>query len=88
VLGSFTVLDPTLVSLIHENPRHTKMVSEEVLGKFISHQMMVKDAKYVDDLANRNILSIEMQVVDFKATNVKEVIPRKLAQVEATGLND
>jgi hypothetical protein len=64
------------------------MVSEEVLGKFISHQMMVKDAKYVDDLANRNILSTEMQVVDFKATNVKEVIPRKLAQVEATGLND
>jgi hypothetical protein len=45
MLRSFTVLDPTLVSLIRENPRYTKMVFEEVLGKLVSHQMMVKDAK-------------------------------------------
>jgi hypothetical protein len=28
------------------------MVPEEVLGKFVSHQMVVKDAKYIDDNAN------------------------------------
>jgi hypothetical protein len=37
MLRSFTVLDPTLVSLIRENPRYEKMMPKKVLGKFISH---------------------------------------------------
>jgi hypothetical protein len=36
-LRSFTVLDPTLVSLICENLRYTKMMLEKVLGKFVSY---------------------------------------------------
>jgi hypothetical protein len=52
MLRSFNVKDPTLISLIRENLRYTKMVPEEVLGKFVSHQMVVKDAKYTDDVAN------------------------------------
>jgi hypothetical protein len=54
MLRSFTVLDATLVSLICENPKYLKMVPEEVLGKFVSHQMMVKNEKYIDDVANRS----------------------------------
>nr|AAL75482.1 putative gag protein [Zea mays] len=57
MLRSFTVIGPTLVSLIHENPRYKKMVHEEVLGKFVSHQMMVKDAKCIGDLAHGNTSS-------------------------------
>lgn len=49
---------------------------------------MVKDAKYVDDLANRNIPSTEPQVVGFKATKEKEEIPSKVAQVKAADLNN
>jgi hypothetical protein len=64
------------------------MVPEEVLGKLVSHQMMVKDAKYIDDLANGNIPSTEMQAIAFKGTHDKEAIPSKVAQVEATSLND
>jgi hypothetical protein len=52
MLRSFTILGPILVSLICENPRYTKMVPEEVLGKFGSHQIMVKDTKYIDDVTN------------------------------------
>jgi hypothetical protein len=52
MLRPFTVLDPTLVSLIRENLRYTKMVPKEVPGKFDSHQMMIKDAKYINDVAN------------------------------------
>jgi hypothetical protein len=88
MLRSFIVLDPTLVSLIHENPRYTKMVHEEVLGKFVSNQMMVKDAKYVNDHANGNIPSTDPQVISFKATNEKEVISSKMTQVEEPGHND
>jgi hypothetical protein len=52
MLGSFTIIDPHLVNLIHENPRYTKMTPEEILGKFVSGRMMVKEARYVDDALN------------------------------------
>jgi hypothetical protein len=42
MLWSFTVIDPHLVNLVHENPRYTKMTPEKILGKFISGRMMVK----------------------------------------------
>jgi hypothetical protein len=34
--------DANLVSLVRENPRDTKMSPVEDVGKFVSHQMMVK----------------------------------------------
>jgi hypothetical protein len=49
---SFTVIDPHLVNLIRENPKYTKMTPEEILGKFVSGRMMVKEARYVDDALN------------------------------------
>jgi hypothetical protein len=52
MLRSFTVIHPHLVNLIYENPRYTKMTPEEILEKFISVRMMVKEARYVDDIAN------------------------------------
>jgi hypothetical protein len=64
------------------------MSLEEVMGKFISHQMMVKNEKYIDDVANGSLLAIELQVVAFKATNNKEALPSKVTQVEAAGLDD
>jgi hypothetical protein len=53
MLRSFTIIDPHLVNLICENPRYTKMSPEEILGKFVSEHMMVKEARYVNDIANR-----------------------------------
>jgi hypothetical protein len=52
MLRSFTILDPNLVNLIHENPRYTKMTPEEILGKFVSGRMIAKEARYIDDVAN------------------------------------
>jgi hypothetical protein len=52
MLRSFTVIDPHLVNLIRENPRHTKMSPEEILGKFVSGHMMVKEARYIEDITN------------------------------------
>jgi hypothetical protein len=40
-------------NFIRENPRYTKMLPEKILGKIVSGRMMVKEAKYVDDIANR-----------------------------------
>jgi hypothetical protein len=86
LLRSFTVLDPHLVNNIHENPRYTKMSPEEVLGKFVSGWMMIKEARYVDDTLNGPIN--EPHPVALKATRSKEALPSKVAQVEAAGLND
>jgi hypothetical protein len=88
MLRSFTVIDPHLVNLIHENPRYTKMTPEKILGKFISGHMMVKEARYIDDIANRPLPLYETQPVALKATSSKEVLPNKVAQVEAAGLNE
>jgi hypothetical protein len=85
---SFTVIDPHLVNLIRENPRYTKMTPEEILGKFVSGRMMVKEARYVDDALNGPLLIYELQPVALKATSSREALPSKVAQVEAAGLNE
>jgi hypothetical protein len=87
MLMSFTVIDPHLVNLIRENPRYTKMTPEEILGKFVTGRMMVKEARYVDDALNGPLPVYEPQSVALKATSSREVLPSKVAQVEATGLN-
>jgi hypothetical protein len=88
MLRSFTVIDPHLVNLIRENPRYTKMTPEEILGKFVSGRMMVKEAWYVDDALNGPLPVYEPQPVALKATNSREALPSKMAQVEAAGLNE
>jgi hypothetical protein len=55
MLRSFTVIDPHLVNPIHENPRYTKMTPEEILETFVSGCMMVKEARYMDDIANGSL---------------------------------
>jgi hypothetical protein len=52
MLRSIIVIDPHLVNLIRENPRYNKMMPEEILGKFVSGRMMVKEARYVDGALN------------------------------------
>jgi hypothetical protein len=69
MLRSFTVFDANLVSLVHENPRYTKMRLQEVRGKFVTHQMIVNYANYIDDFVNRSLPSNEPQAIVFKATN-------------------
>jgi hypothetical protein len=88
MLRSFTVIDPHLVNLIRENPRYTKMTPVEILGKFMSGRMMVKEARYVDDALNGPLTAYEPQPVALKATSSREALPSKVEQVEALGLNE
>jgi hypothetical protein len=64
------------------------MTPEEILGKFVSGRMMVKEARYVDDALNGPVPIYEPQPVALKATSSKEALPSKVAQVEAAGLNE
>jgi hypothetical protein len=64
------------------------MMLKEILKKFVSGRMMVKGARYVDDALNGPLPLHEPQPVALKATNSKEVLPSKVAQVEAVGINE
>jgi hypothetical protein len=79
MLRSFTVIDPHLVNLVRENPKYTKMTPEEILKKIVSGCMMVKKARYVDDIANGLLPLYEPQPVALKATNNTEALPNKVA---------
>jgi hypothetical protein len=88
MLRLVTVIDPHLVNLIRENPRYTKMMPEEILEKFVSGCMMVKEARYVDDALKGPLPLHKLQTVALKATSSMEALPSKVAQVEAAGLNE
>jgi hypothetical protein len=88
MLRSFTVLDPHLVNSIRENPRYTRMTPKEILRKFVSGRMMIKEARYVDEALNGPMPIYEPQTVALKATSSREALPSKVAQVEAAGLNE
>jgi hypothetical protein len=88
MLRSFTIINPQLVNLIRENPRYTNMKLEEILEKIVSGRMIVKEARYVDDIANRPLPLYEPQPIALKATSSKEALANKVAQVEAARLNE
>ena len=60
-LRSLVSSNATLVTLLCQNPRYKVMTPEEMLVKFLSHEMMVKDSKHIEDLTQRNT-NIEPQV--------------------------
>jgi hypothetical protein len=64
------------------------MTPEEILGKFVSGHMMVKEARYVDDALNDPLPIYELQPVALKATSSRETLPSKVAQLEAAGFNE
>jgi hypothetical protein len=88
MLRSFTIIDRHLINLIRENPRYTKMSPEQILGKFVSRHMMVKEARYVDDIVNGLLPHYEPQLIALKATTNKEALPDTVAQIEVVGLNE
>jgi hypothetical protein len=88
MLRSFTILDPHLVNSIRENPRYTKMTPKEILGKFVSGRMMIKEARYVDEALYGPMPIYEPETVALKAISSREALPSKVAQVEAAGLNE
>jgi hypothetical protein len=66
MLRPFTVIDPNLVNLIHENPRYTKISPKEILGKFVRGRIMAKDVRYINDIANGPLPQYEPQPVSLE----------------------
>ena len=50
ILRSLVFRNPTQVLLIHGDPRYKLMSPEEVIGKFVSFELMIKYTKHIANL--------------------------------------
>jgi hypothetical protein len=70
ILRSLVFRNPTQVQLIHGDPRYKLMSPEEVIGKFVSFELMIKCSKQI--VEQGGISTPEVQPVAFKATEEKK----------------
>jgi hypothetical protein len=68
ILRSLVFYNPTQVQLIRGDPRYKQMSPDEVIGKFVSFELMIKDSKHIVNLEQGAASTPEVQTVAFKAT--------------------
>jgi hypothetical protein len=88
ILRSLVFCNPTQVQLICGDPRYKLMSPEEVIGKFMSFELMIKDSKHIVNLEQGATSTPEVQPVAFKATEgeKKESTSSRLP-IDASKLN-
>jgi hypothetical protein len=72
ILRSLVFRNPTQVQLIHGDHRYKQMSPEEVVDKFVSFELMIKDSKHIFNLEQGATFTPEVQPVAFKATKEKK----------------
>jgi transposase InsO family protein len=70
ILRSLVFLNPMQVQLIRGDPRYTLMSPEEVIGKFVSFELMINGSKKIVEQGTSS--TPEAQPVAFKATEEKK----------------
>jgi hypothetical protein len=70
ILRSLIFLNPTQVQLIRGDPRYKLMSPEEVIGKFVSFELMIKGSKQIIERGTTSTPKVEP--VAFKATEEKK----------------
>jgi hypothetical protein len=73
ILRSLIFRNPTQVQLIRGDPRYKLMSPEEVIDKFVSFELMIKDSKHIVNLEQGVNSTPEVQPIAFKATEEKKV---------------
>jgi hypothetical protein len=74
ILRSLVFHNPTQGQLIHGDPRNKQMSLEEVNGKFVSFELMIKNSKHIVNLEQGATSTPEVQPVKFKATEEKKEV--------------
>jgi hypothetical protein len=72
ILRSLVFRNPTQVQLIRGDPRYKQMSPKEVIGKFVSFELLIKNSKHIVNLEQGATSTPEVQPVAFKATEEKE----------------
>jgi hypothetical protein len=89
ILRSLFFHNPTQVQLYCGDPRYKQMSPKEVIGKFVSFELMIKDSKHIVNLEQGATSTPEVQPVAFKATEEKkeESTPSRLP-IDASKLDN
>jgi hypothetical protein len=89
ILRSLVFGNPPQVQLIRGDPRYKPMSPEEVIGKFVSFELMIKDSKHIVNLEQGVTSTPEVQSVAFKETEEekKESTPSMLP-IDASKLDN
>jgi hypothetical protein len=72
ILRSLVFRNTTQVQLIRGDPRYKLMSPEEVIGKFVSFELMIKGSKHIVDLEQGGTSTPKVQPVAFKAMEEKK----------------
>jgi hypothetical protein len=89
ILRSLVFHNPTQVQLIRGDPRYNLMSPEEVIGKFVSFELMIKGSKQIINLEQGGTSTPEVQPIAFKATEEekKESTPSRIP-IDASKLDN
>jgi hypothetical protein len=88
ILRSLVFRNPTQVQLIRGDPRYKLMSPEEVIGKFVSFELMIKGFKQIINLEQGGASTLEVQPVAFKATEKKEESTPSRLPIDASKLDN
>jgi hypothetical protein len=88
ILRSLVFCNPTQVQLIRGDPRYKLMSLEEVIDKFVSFELMIKDSKHIVNLKQGATSTPEVQPVAFKATEEKEESTSSRLPIDASKLDN
>jgi hypothetical protein len=75
ILRYLVFRNPTQVQLIRGDPRYKKMSPDEVIGKYVSFELMIKDSKHIVNLEQGSTSTPEVQPIAFKATEERKEEP-------------
>jgi 3D (Asp-Asp-Asp) domain-containing protein len=89
ILRSLVFCNPTQVQLIRGDPRYKLMSPEEVIGKFVSFELMIKGSKQIVNLEQGGTSTPKVQPVAFKETEEenKESTPSRIP-IDASKLDN
>jgi hypothetical protein len=88
ILRSLVFCNPTQVQLIRGDPRYKLMSPEEVIGKFVSFELMIKDSKHIVNLEQGATSTPEVKPVAFKAIEEKKESTSSRLPIDASKLDN
>jgi hypothetical protein len=88
ILRSLVFCNPTQVKLIRGDPRYKLMSPGEVIGKFVSFELMIKDSKHIVNLEQGTTSTPEVQPVAFKTTEEEKESTSSRLLIDASKLNN
>jgi hypothetical protein len=89
ILRSLVFRNPTQVQLIRRDTRYKQMSPKEVIDKFVSFELMIKDSKHIVNLEQGTTSTPEVQPVVFKPMKEKrKSLHQQVLSIDASKIDN